>query len=397
MPPSSRLALLLALAAAAIVPAHAALPPGISGTWYNPAQSGHGFSLEILDAGRALGFWYVYDADGNPVHLYLDGVIDGRRIEADAWLSRGMRFGSFDPQQHSLRRWGEVTLAFDDCDTAQLSWNASGEAGAGYGSGTMPLQRLSRIASLPCALVDESADLPAGLYQAGWDRPSGGEVERPLLFQAAVDREGRLWAAATWAAGPTFLRSFLAPPVLMSAPAQRVGSQAQAQLEIRYARALGSPRTPSGQLSLPLVFDFDAAGNSVATLATQADPALLTQAHFSRAAAATDPLQRGDFDASDLAGRRFGAETSGQFVRPVVHVRFGVDGSICIDTFVTCHLSGRLGAFEPGLAMFAFELQDVEQPSLVYSGKGWLRVDTGELVLVGAAGAIGLGFVATER
>lgn len=397
MHPCSRFALLLALAAAASAPAHATLPPGISGTWYNPAQSGHGFSLEILDAERALGFWYVYDVDGNPVHLYLDGVIDGRSIVADAWLSRGMRFGSFDPQQHALTRWGEVTLAFDDCDTAQLSWNASGEGGAGYGTGAMPLQRLTRIASLPCALVDESGSLPAGLYQGGWDRPSGGEVERPLLFQAAVDREGRLWAAATWAAGPSFLRSFAPAPSLIGTPAQRVGSQAQTLVETRYARALSGTGTPLSSVVAPLLFAFDVAGNATASTSSQADPFLLTHMHFSRAAAATDPLRREDFDASDLAGRRFGAETVGQFVRPVVHVRFGVDGSICIDTFVTCQLSGRLGAFEQGLAMFAFELQDVEQPSLVYSGKGWLRADTGELVLVGAADTIGLGFVATER
>ena len=133
--------------------AHAALPAGISGAWYNPEQPGHGLSVEILSDTSALAYWYVFDPAGNPVHLYLEGQVEGSRINATAWHSRGMRFGSFDPAEHQLRRWGTVTIDFADCNAALLGWNADGPAGAGYGSGELPINRLTSIAALPCQLA----------------------------------------------------------------------------------------------------------------------------------------------------------------------------------------------------------------------------------------------------
>ena len=50
-------------------------PPSIradlSGSWYNPAQSGHGLMVEILDNQRVVLAWYTYDASGNPSHEVL--------------------------------------------------------------------------------------------------------------------------------------------------------------------------------------------------------------------------------------------------------------------------------------------------------------------------------------
>jgi hypothetical protein len=47
--------------------------PNYSGSWYNPEQSGHGFSLEysVLNDGTPLvvAYWYVYDTEGNPIFL----------------------------------------------------------------------------------------------------------------------------------------------------------------------------------------------------------------------------------------------------------------------------------------------------------------------------------------
>ena len=43
--------------------------PSWSGAWFNPDQSGHGISVEILDDERTVIFWYAYDLDGKPTWL----------------------------------------------------------------------------------------------------------------------------------------------------------------------------------------------------------------------------------------------------------------------------------------------------------------------------------------
>ena len=51
--------------------ASAALPPGISGSWYNPQQSGHGLSIDMLSRDRAL----VWRTTGGK-HRWLTGDCD---------------------------------------------------------------------------------------------------------------------------------------------------------------------------------------------------------------------------------------------------------------------------------------------------------------------------------
>lgn len=100
--------------------ATAGLPGSMSGTWYNPAQSGHGLSLDVLAADRAVAIWHVFDADGQPVTLYIDGHLDGRLLTGPAYAPVGMRFGSFDPAELQLPVWGQVAIDFSSCDQAQL-------------------------------------------------------------------------------------------------------------------------------------------------------------------------------------------------------------------------------------------------------------------------------------
>ena len=48
--------------------------PEYSGSWYNPDQSGHGFSVEVLSTERSIAYWFTYDPFGNPIFLYADGT-----------------------------------------------------------------------------------------------------------------------------------------------------------------------------------------------------------------------------------------------------------------------------------------------------------------------------------
>ena len=50
-----------------------AIGPAYSGSWFNPDQNGHGFSLEysVLNDETPIfaAYWYVYDSEGNPIFL----------------------------------------------------------------------------------------------------------------------------------------------------------------------------------------------------------------------------------------------------------------------------------------------------------------------------------------
>lgn len=183
------LAILLATPLAAL----AALPPGISGAWYNPAQSGHGLSIEILSDTNALVFWYTFDDAGKPLTLYIEGRIEGDSITGPALAPDGPHFGEFNPADLRAPRWGEVTLDFSSCDSATLSWNADGEAGGvAYGAGALPLKRLSRISESGCLMPQH---VPVGKYRlTGLRQGVWGIAPGYGTARAAVDPEGQLWA-----------------------------------------------------------------------------------------------------------------------------------------------------------------------------------------------------------
>ena len=56
----------------------------LSGSWYNPAQDGHGFSVEVLPDNRTVLYWYVYHPDGTPTFIVASGDNIGNTVRADA-------------------------------------------------------------------------------------------------------------------------------------------------------------------------------------------------------------------------------------------------------------------------------------------------------------------------
>ncbi|WP_376695628.1 hypothetical protein [Wenzhouxiangella sp. EGI_FJ10305] len=178
-------ALILATALSLASTAPAALPGGISGHWYNPDQSGHGLSVTLANPELAIVVWHVFDTDGNPMTLYIEGEVSGRAIEGTAYAPKGMRFGMFDPANFEAPQWGEVDLEFDNCVEATLRWDSSDPA---FGSGSMPLERLAFTHGLDCK-PPSPGDVPAGLYIGRTQAEDGIDED----FQAVVDLEGRLW------------------------------------------------------------------------------------------------------------------------------------------------------------------------------------------------------------
>ena len=139
----------------------AEIRPEFTGSWYNPNQSGHGLSIEVLSAERSLAYWYTYDPFGNPIFLYSEGTNIGNRIQAKVYLLQGMVFGEFNPTTNNLYDWGTLTITFHSCSSATLDYQSTLEypSGESFGSGQIPLVRLASIEGYKCS--DFS---PAGIY-----------------------------------------------------------------------------------------------------------------------------------------------------------------------------------------------------------------------------------------
>lgn len=119
-----------------------------SGSWYDFSHAGEGYAVEILDDGRSLVYWFTYDADGNQRWLVGTGTVEGQTLNfAELLTTRGGLFGpDFDPDTVERLPWGSLQLELN-CTTGSASYQSSE---AGFGSGSLNLSRLSRLAGLDC-------------------------------------------------------------------------------------------------------------------------------------------------------------------------------------------------------------------------------------------------------
>jgi hypothetical protein len=124
-------------------------PEGLlSGSWYDPAHDGEGYTLEVLVDGRVLLFWFTYGPDGKRRWFFNTGEIRGAKLVFDELLSsRGGIFGeAFDPELVEFTPWGSLELEID-CRGGQARYSSAVE---GFGTGQLNLQRLSFIEGLDC-------------------------------------------------------------------------------------------------------------------------------------------------------------------------------------------------------------------------------------------------------
>ena len=137
--------------------------PNLSGSWYNPDQSGHGLSIEVISKDVSIFYWYVYNPDGKPTFLIAVGENQaGGRIEATAYHNTGMVWGEFNPATRMETVWGVITLEFSDCNNGTLSWRSDDLSvqEIPFGAGTVPIRRLASIVDTKCA-----ESLYAGIYK----------------------------------------------------------------------------------------------------------------------------------------------------------------------------------------------------------------------------------------
>jgi hypothetical protein len=131
----------------------------ITGSWYDPARSGEGYILEILEDGRAILIWYTYDNDGN--HMWLidsNGVVtqDGNNITLDfnnVVVTNGPVFGEdYNPANVVNTSWGEVHMQLTCSGSGTVNYSSTIE---GFDEGQYNISKLTHPWVLPYICDEE--------------------------------------------------------------------------------------------------------------------------------------------------------------------------------------------------------------------------------------------------
>jgi hypothetical protein len=130
----------------------------ITGSWYNPDQTGQGWVIEVAEtpAGgeQFLVYFYGYDNNGEQLWLISGGAaIEGATATADVYRTSGTGFGGdFNPGSFDLgEAVGSMAFEFDSCDSGMVSF-ASADT-ASLADFTTDIERITNIHSLDCSLL----------------------------------------------------------------------------------------------------------------------------------------------------------------------------------------------------------------------------------------------------
>ena len=126
-----------------------AIGSGFTGSWFDPAQSGHGLMLEVLPGNRLLAFWFTFNPEGNQ-QVWFGGVgtySENAAIISEVALPTGGRWiPNFDSTKVIPKNWGSLSFTFSDCNHGRVDFNSI----LGFGAGGMDLTRLTLPAGLTC-------------------------------------------------------------------------------------------------------------------------------------------------------------------------------------------------------------------------------------------------------
>jgi hypothetical protein len=123
--------------------------PAFTGSWYDPAQSGHGLVLEVLPGNSLLAYWFTFNPAGNQqawfggAGTYSGNTATIMQVEQP---TGGRWIPNFNPDTIVRHPWGTLTLTFTDCNHGKVDFNSV----FGYGSGSMDLTRLTQPDGLTC-------------------------------------------------------------------------------------------------------------------------------------------------------------------------------------------------------------------------------------------------------
>jgi plastocyanin len=124
---------------------------GLSGSWFDQAQSGHGFLIQVVPGNVILAYWFVFTPDGTSQSWLLGaGSYDptSSTVTIEAFQDTGAKFPpNFNPADVKQTDWGSLTFTFTDCSNGTVSWASKIPA---YGSGSLPITKIAGVGSLTC-------------------------------------------------------------------------------------------------------------------------------------------------------------------------------------------------------------------------------------------------------
>ncbi|MEE4297591.1 MAG: hypothetical protein V2J20_13355 [Wenzhouxiangella sp.] len=133
-------------------PAGMAQGDGRSGSFFDPARSGEGITVQWMPDGRVLVVWYTYDSEGKQFWAISDSaeVIDGVVVADMFYPAQSTAFGpDFDASEIELAPWGSLVLDYHDCGHLEMSYDSLLPA---FGSGAFDYVRLTQPAGTVCDL-----------------------------------------------------------------------------------------------------------------------------------------------------------------------------------------------------------------------------------------------------
>ncbi len=121
-----------------------------SGSWYNPAQNGHGFMTQVVrndNKDVLILTWYTYH-NGEQIWLTASGLVEGAKAKLQAVTAEGALFPPwFNPDDVNLQIWGDITFELINNDQAKISWQPQV---SGYEAGELVVERLTFIDRYRC-------------------------------------------------------------------------------------------------------------------------------------------------------------------------------------------------------------------------------------------------------
>src|SRR5439155_2302330 len=121
--------------------------PAFTGSWFDPAQNGHGLFVEVLADSKFLAAWFAFNPAGTQQSWFLGvGTYAGNTATVTSVYqpTGGRWIPNFDPDRIIDNVWGTLNLTFTDCNHGKVEFAST----QGYGTGSMNLSRLTQPAGL---------------------------------------------------------------------------------------------------------------------------------------------------------------------------------------------------------------------------------------------------------
>lgn len=175
----------------------------MTGSWYSPDSSGEGFMLHSVHETLAVGYFYGFDREGDP--LWLIGVSEGPfdwgvPIVFEAQYTGGGSFTDFDPDQVVRAEWGQFSFMQWDCDRATM------EMAGEHGAKKIHVIRLAQTSGTKCSGANAPAQTDS--VSGSWFEPSttGQGLALHVIaadhgvvyFYGYDDLGGNLWLTGEW-------------------------------------------------------------------------------------------------------------------------------------------------------------------------------------------------------